>query len=149
MNKDQTWLDACNLFSSGFSKCSRRKFTAIIVDQDNQCVSIGYNGNIRGQDGDLCGGSVCLREELDIKSGTETDIGCIHAEENAILNCARQGISCKGTTLYINGEPCLKCANRIVQAGISRVVYSSTGYSPNGLDILRDNQIVIEKRVVE
>lgn len=145
MSKDQVWLNACNLFSRGFSRCSRRQFTAIIVDPDNQCVSIGYNGNIRGQDGDLCGGSICLRDDLEIKSGSETDIGCIHAEENAILNCARQGISCKGTTLYINGEPCLKCANRIVQVGISRVVYSEKGYLPNGLDILQTNDVRIER----
>jgi dCMP deaminase len=145
LSKDQVWLDACNLFSTGFSRCSRRQFTAIIVDTDNQCVSIGYNGNIRGQDGDLCGGSVCLRDDLEIKSGSETDIGCIHAEENAILNCARQGISCQGTTLYINGEPCPKCANRIVQVGISRVVYSEKGYTPNGLDILQTNKVQIER----
>lgn len=145
MSKDQVWLDACNLFSTGFSRCSRRQFTAIIVDADNQCVSIGYNGNIRGQDGHLCGGSLCLRDDLEIRSGSETDIGCIHAEENAILNCARQGISCKGTTIYINGEPCPKCANRIVQVGINRVVYSEMGYLPNGLDILTTNNILTER----
>ena len=85
------------------------------MDSDNQILSLGYNGNIRGQCGDLCGGDSCLRDTQNIPSGTETDIGCVHAEENAILNCARQGVSCKGSTLYVNGEPCAKCAHRIAR----------------------------------
>ena len=49
--KDSVWLEACEVLAKGFSKCSRQQFVAIIVDDDNQVVSIGYNGNVRGQEG--------------------------------------------------------------------------------------------------
>ena len=69
-------------------------------------------------------------------------MGCVHAEENAILNCARQGVSCKDTTLYVNGEPCKKCAARIVQAGIKTVVYREGNYSPEGIEVLNTHGVV-------
>jgi len=142
MDKREVWLKATHDFANGFSSCPRKKFCAIIVDQDNQIVSLGYNGNLRGQCGDLCGGNSCLRDTLEIPSGEQTDVGCVHAEENAILNCARQGVSCKDTTLYVNGEPCKKCAARIVQAGIKTVVYREGNYSPEGIEVLNTHGVV-------
>ena len=139
-SKDLVWLKRL-ITLNGFSKCPRKKFCAIIIDDDNQIVSLGYNGNLRGQCGDLCGGDSCLRDTLKIPSGQETDIGCVHAEENAILNCARQGVSCKGTTLYVNGEPCKKCAARIVQAGIHTVVYREGNYSSEGIEVLNTHGV--------
>jgi len=143
--KSIVWLKATEIFSEGFSKCPRRKFSAIIVDQDNQVISIGYNGNIRGQEGHLCGNDICLRDSENIKSGQNLDVGCIHAEENAILNCARQGKSCVGATIYVNGEPCKKCAARIAQAGITRLIYQPTGYPDHGIPILEENNVEIIK----
>ena len=138
------WLEATQYFATGFSKCPRKQFAAIMVDTDNQILSLGYNGNIRGQCGDLCGGNICTRDELNIPSGKETDIGCVHAEENAILNCARQGVSCKDSTLYVNGEPCVKCATRIAQVGITKVVCYGGLYPKNGLDLLKIHDIETE-----
>ena len=138
------WLEATQYFATGFSKCPRKQFAAIMVDTDNQILSLGYNGNIRGQCGDLCGGNICTRDELNIPSGKETDIGCVHAEENAILNCARQGVSCKDSTLYVNGEPCVKCATRIAQVGITKVVCYGGSYPKNGLDLLKIHDIETE-----
>ena len=136
-DKDLVWLESTTHFAEGFSKCPRKTFAAILVDADNQIISLGYNGNIRGQCGDLCGGDICLRDSRNIPSGTETDVGCVHAEENAILNCARQGVSCEGSTLYVNGEPCAKCALRIAQVGVNRVVCYGGQYPQNGLEFLK------------
>ena len=144
MRKDLVWLEATQYFATGFSKCPRKQFAAIMVDTDNQILSLGYNGNIRGQCGDLCGGNICTRDELNIPSGKETDIGCVHAEENAILNCARQGVSCKDSTLYVSGEPCVKCATRIAQVGITKVVCYGGPYPKNGLELLKEHDIETE-----
>ena len=144
MRKDLVWLEATQLFATGFSKCPRKQFAAIMVDEDNQILSLGYNGTIRGQCGDFCGGDVCTRDVRNIPSGRETDIGCVHAEENAILNCARQGVSCKDSTLYINGEPCAKCAIRIAQVGITKVVCYGGSYPMNGLEVLKTHDIETE-----
>ena len=138
------WLESTQHFAQGFSKCPRKSFAAVLVDADNQIISLGYNGNIRGQCGDLCGGDICLRDSQNIPSGKETDIGCVHAEENAILNCARQGVSCEGSTLYVNGEPCVKCAHRIAQVGVNRVVCYGGEYSQNGLEVLKTHGIETE-----
>lgn len=143
-SKELVWLEATRHFADGFSKCPRKTFAAILVDSDNQIISLGYNGNIRGQCGDLCGGDICLRDSQNIPSGKETDVGCVHAEENAILNCARQGVSCEGSTLYVNGEPCAKCAHRIAQVGVNRVVCYGGEYSHNGLEVLKTHGIEIE-----
>lgn len=143
-SKDLVWLESTQHFAQGFSKCPRKSFAAVLVDADNQIISLGYNGNIRGQCGDLCGGDICLRDSQNIPSGKETDIGCVHAEENAILNCARQGVSCEGSTLYVNGEPCAKCAHRIAQVGVNRVVCYGGEYSQNGLDVLKAHGIETE-----
>jgi len=143
-SKDLVWLESTQHFAQGFSKCPRKSFAAVLVDADNQIISLGYNGNIRGQCGDLCGGDICLRDSQNIPSGKETDIGCVHAEENAILNCARQGVSCEGSTLYVNGEPCAKCAHRIAQVGVNRVVCYGGEYTQNGLDVLKTHGIETE-----
>ena len=144
MRKDLVWLEATQYFATGFSKCPLKQFAAIMVDTDNQILSLGYNGNIRGQCGDLCGGNICTRDELNIPSGKETDIGCVHAEENAILNCARRGVSCKDSTLYVNGEPCVKCATRIAQVGVTKVVCYGGPYPKNGLELLKEHDIETE-----
>ena len=143
-SKELVWLEATRHFADGFSKCPRKTFAAILVDADNQIISLGYNGNIRGQCGNLCGGDICLRDSQNIPSGKETDIGCVHAEENAILNCARQGVSCEGSTLYVNGEPCAKCAHRIAQVGVKRVVCYGGEYPQNGLSVLKQHGIETE-----
>ena len=140
-SKDMVWLESTRHFAEGFSKCPRKNFAAILVDGDNQIISLGYNGNIRGQCGDLCGGDICLRDSWKIPSGKETDVGCVHAEENAILNFARQGVSCEGSTLYVNGEPCAKCAHRIAQVGVKRVVCYGGEYPQNGLSVLKEHGI--------
>ncbi len=48
----------------------------------------------------------------------------IHAEHNAILNCARNGVSTIGSTAYVTGEPCNNCLQYMWQAGVSKIVYS-------------------------
>lgn len=137
-------MEACFLFSKGFSKCPRQQFAAIIVDDDNQVISIGYNGTVRGEP-NLCGDHACQRDIDNIPSGRETDIGCVHAEENAILNCARQGVSCKGMKMYINAEPCPKCAKRIAQVGINKVLFHPTGYPFNGVPVLEELGVEVEE----
>ena len=51
----------------------------------------GYNGGPRGG-GDLCGGDECLRDTMNVKSGTRVEIGCHHAEMNLICNAAANGV---------------------------------------------------------
>jgi dCMP deaminase len=49
----------------------------------------------------------------------------IHAEENAIIQCARTGISSVGTAVYSTHLPCIKCSLRLIQAGVHKIMYES------------------------
>lgn len=131
------------------SPCVRRKVSALIIDPyTNAVVSDGYCGSPRNQtNGDLCGGTICLRAEQNIPSGTQNDIGCHHAEMNAILNAARLGQSTAGKVLIVNCDPCLMCAKAIHHAGIVKV-YSPMlveGAHRAGVEYLISNKIAMER----
>jgi len=136
----------CDLIASN-SPCPRRKVGALIIDPDNNVViSEGYNGTPRSSDKQYCGGSVCRRTEDNIKSGTRNDVGCHHAEMNAILNATRVGQSTLGKWLIVNCDPCLMCAKAIHHSGIVRV-YCPKEFSGNhkeGLKYLLENSIEVE-----
>lgn len=81
-----------------------------------------------------------MEEEPGVPSGTHHEVGCFHAEQNLIINCAIEGKSTKGAWLIISGEPCGGCSRMIAQAQIARVLILGGGYSgPNGLEYLEEN----------
>jgi dCMP deaminase len=85
----------------------------VLVARDNTIVSTGYNGFIRGIDDSAL-------------PNTRPDKYpyMIHAEHNAILNCARQGKSTLGLRAFITGIPCANCLQYMWQAGIHDIYYS-------------------------
>ena len=135
----------CNLIASA-STCCRRKVGSVIVDPNsNVVVSEGYNGPPRGNKGSLCGGVDCLRDRHQIKRGTQNDVGCHHAEINAILNATRTGTSTLGKWLFTSCDPCLMCAKSIHHAGIVKVYAPlETKTHQEGLDYLRENGLKLE-----
>lgn len=140
----QAYMKICDV-NAELSECLRNKFGAVVVDPNgNTIVAAGYNGYIRGGPKHCGGDGVCIRGTLGIKSGTHFEIGCIHAEENAIINAGRQGVSTVGKWLFVNGEPCMLCARRIVQGGIVKVVVKMGEYDNNGIKILEEHGIEIE-----
>jgi dCMP deaminase len=60
----------------------------------------------------------------------------LHAEANAILKVAKSTQSSEGATLYVTMSPCLECSKLIIQAGITRVVYSERYRDDSGLELL-------------
>jgi dCMP deaminase len=108
------------------STCIRRKIGAVIV-KDNRVVSTGYNGAPKGVS--HCIDSECLRDKLEIKSGTQQEIcKAVHAEQNAIIQAAYKGDSTKDGILYTTTSPCSICAKIIINAGIKRVVIGKDSY---------------------
>lgn len=107
---DEFFINMTHIIASK-SKDRSTGVGAVIVGEDNEVLSIGYNGFPRGVDD-----TVAARHERPVKyEFTE------HAERNAIYNAARQGIRLKGSIMYINWEPCPDCARAIVQAGIKEI----------------------------
>lgn len=109
------------------SPCSRRKFGAVIVKDDNIIV-MGYNGSVRGTTN--CGEDCECIKDLYKEEPNTSYVNCpsVHAEVNAIVNAARVGISVIGATMYITEAnnkgsiPCIYCRRVILNSGIAKCV---------------------------
>ncbi|MDE5714031.1 MAG: dCMP deaminase family protein [Muribaculaceae bacterium] len=120
---DERYLRMARIWSEN-SYCQRRKVGAILV-KDKMIISDGYNGTPSGFP------NVC-EDETD-----HTFPYVLHAEANAITKVARSNNSSAGSTLYVTASPCIECAKLIIQAGISRVVFSELYRMADGIDLLR------------
>jgi deoxycytidylate deaminase len=79
-----------------------------------------------------------------IKSGTQVEVGCHHAEMNALCNASSQGAETQGKWLLVNGEPCLMCSKLLHHAGITKVICVKGGYSgANGIQYLLDHGVEV------
>ncbi len=146
MNKwDVRFIEMARLVSS-WASCyqENRKIGAVIV-RDKRVVTTGYNGAPAGIQTCIERGE-CLRRKRNIPSGTQHEICyATHAEQNAIIQAARQGVSIQGATLYCTHQPCVICAKMIVNAGIVRVVYQE-GYPDDfSVQILREGGVLLQK----
>ena len=125
------------------STCLRRQLGAVIV-KDKRIIATGYNGAPRNLPHCLDIG--CLRDELKIESGTRHEIcRAVHAEQNAVLQCAAHGVSCEGATVYTSSSPCKICAKILINSGIRRVVYRGEYPDPEAGDLLRNAGVEVEK----
>lgn len=103
------------------SPCVRRVVGAVVVSEDRQLLSTGFNGPPRGAP--HRDETSCVR--VGIPSGERADVVCCaHAESNAVAQAARHGVALRGSTLYCTVHPCAWCARTIVNTGIARVVYA-------------------------
>ncbi|MBP3038934.1 ComE operon protein 2 [Bacillaceae bacterium Marseille-Q3522] len=96
------------------STCTRLAVGATIV-RDKRIIAAGYNGSIAGD-------KHCIDEGCYI-----VDNHCvrtIHAEVNAILQCAKFGVPTEAAEIYVTHFPCLACSKAIIQAGIKTVYYA-------------------------
>ncbi len=125
-------------------------FAALVLDEEqNVLLASGYNGWLRGGT-PTCGGYVdgsgttaCARETQNIPSGDQVEVGCVHAEMNALANCCRQGVKTVGMVMLVPAEPCKMCAKLIVQAGIRTVYLGAKRYRNNGLEILTAGGVTV------
>ncbi len=107
------------------STCIRRKVGAVVV-LENQILATGYNGAPKHVS--HCGETGCLRQKMNVPSGTMHEL-CrgVHAEQNAIVQAAINGTSIRNATLYCTNHPCSICAKMIINSEI-RNVYIADDY---------------------
>ena len=87
-----------------------------------------------------------MRRRLGIPSGTRHELCyAIHAEQNAIIQAAKLGISIEGATIYCTHQPCVICAKMIVNSGISRVVYGEGYPDQFSLEIFKEAGVELMK----
>lgn len=91
------------------SACERLKVGCLLVN-DNRIISQGYNGFLPG----------CIHKSV-IRDGHEQ--ATVHAEQNALCDCAKRGVSCKNSTAYITHYPCIICTRLLLASGIKEIKY--------------------------
>lgn len=101
------------------SPCSRLHVGCILV-KNNRIISQGYNGFLPG----------FPHESIVIDNHEQSTV---HAEQNAIVDCAKRGVSCEGSTAYITHYPCLICTRLLIASGIKEIKY---------LEDYKNNQLV-------
>lgn len=101
--------------------CDRGKCGCVIV-KDQRVLATGYVGSPPGLP--HCDEAGHLMKKVIDEDGSARDhcMRTVHAEQNAICQAARYGISIEGGTLYSKMEPCRVCAMLIISVGIRRVV---------------------------
>jgi len=91
-----------------------RKFVGAVIVRDKTILSTGYNGSIRGL-------PHCDEEGHMMENGH--CVATVHAEANAIIQAARNGVNIDGATNYVTASPCWNCFKQLANAGIVRIVY--------------------------
>ena len=91
------------------SPCKRLHVGCVLV-KDNRIISQGYNGFLPG----------CPHNSV-VENDHEQAI--VHAEQNALMDCAKRGAACGGCTAYITHYPCIICLRLLLAAGIREIKY--------------------------
>lgn len=124
---DGRFMEVANLVASWSSCHKANRQVGAVIAKDKRILTTGYNGASSGIESCKDRG-VCIREEQGIESGTRHEVCyATHAEQNAIIQAARMGLSIQGSTLYCTHQPCVICAKMIINSGIVRVVFEQ-GY---------------------
>ena len=109
------------------STCDRKHVGAVIV-RDKTILSTGYNGSIRGMPhcddvGHLMEGGHC--------------VGTVHAEANAIIQAAKNGVRIENAELYTTASPCWSCFKLIANAGIRTIYYGEFYRDTRSIEVAR------------
>ena len=126
---DKRYLEMTKIWAEN-SYCKRRKVGALIV-KDKMIISDGYNGTPSGFE------NICEDEN------NKTKPYVLHAEANAITKVAKSNNSSNNSTLYVTTSPCLECSKLIIQAGITRVVFTERYRLDAGIKLLERAKIEI------
>jgi len=122
------------------STCDRA-FVGCVLVLDKRILTTGFNGSPAGLDhcdeaGHLMVDGHCVRT--------------IHAETNAIIQAALHGVSTRGCTCYVTHFPCINCTKVLINAGISRLVYSADYRTdPVARDFLKLAKIEVVQKTLE
>jgi dCMP deaminase len=117
------------------STCDRKHVGAVIV-RDKTILSTGYNGSIRG-----------MPHCDDVGHLMENDhcVATVHAEANAIIQAAKNGVRIDGAEIYTTASPCWSCFKLIANAGISAIYYGEFYRDARSIEVARS----LELRLVD
>jgi dCMP deaminase len=111
--------------------CKRFQVGCVIASQDmTQIYGFGYNGTAKGRSHDEC--------HVDQPGSC----GCVHSEINALIKVRANDPK---KVAFVTAQPCVTCAKAIVNSGVSKLYYRSAYRSDEGLEILKDAGVELER----
>lgn len=122
------------------STCDRA-FVGCVLVREKRILTTGFNGSPVGQPhcdeaGHLMLDGHCVRT--------------IHAETNAIIQAALHGVSTRGCTCYVTHFPCINCTKALINAGITRLVYSADyRMDPMAIEFLSVAKVAVEQKTLD
>ena len=117
------------------STCDRKHVGAVIV-RDKSILSTGYNGSVRGM-------AHC--DDVGHMMEAGHCIATVHAEANAIIQAAKNGVAIDGADMYVTASPCWSCFKLIANSGIKRVFYLEFYRDQHVLDVAKQAGIELIK----
>ena len=146
MNKwDYRFIQMAEVVGSWSSCYQENRQVGAVIVKDKRILATGYNGAPSGVVSCKEKGE-CLRKKLNIPSGTRHEVCyAVHAEQNAICQAAKLGISLEGATIFVTHQPCSICTKMIINAGIKKVIYKHGYPDEFSLELLRESGVEIVK----
>ena len=105
--------------------CDRKHVGAVLV-RDRTILSTGYNGSIRG---------LPHCDEVGHMMENGHCVATVHAEANAILQAAKNGVRIDGATLYTTASPCWPCFKLVANSGCMRIVFGEFYRDPRIFEV--------------
>ena len=149
MDWNKTFIKIALLYAE-HSKCLRKKVAAVLV-KDKRIICSGLNGTASGtenccdhfKDYDL------TSKEFYNDHGKWSKENALHAEQNCLAICLKNGLSTEECTMYLTLSPCLDCAQLLFVAGIKEIYYlEKYDRDTSGTDYLKKNNIKIEQIIL-
>lgn len=156
---DTVFMNFCRELST-LSHCVRNQVGSVIT-VNNRVVATGWNGSAPGMincdnhfaprigqlliENPLWSRDDVLQSDVFKAEHGEWSKREIHAEQNAILQAAKNGTTIAGGTIYVSLSPCIDCAKALLVAGVERVVYAKEyERDPAGLNFLKETSMKLE-----
>ena len=140
---DEVYMDMAESIAT-LSKARRNKVGCVLVTPENVMLA-SFNGTPSGWDNNCEYEEVTDDPHFEPVTFLVSKPTVIHAELNAILHAARQGVSVKNATLYTTLSCCTACSAMVSQAGVKRVVYKEEYRDSSGINLLREHGIIVEQ----
>ncbi|ASN05171.1 ComE operon protein 2 [Virgibacillus necropolis] len=122
------------------STCERLTVGATIV-RDKRIIAGGYNGSVSGD-------SHCIDEGCYVIDGH--CVRTVHAETNALLQCAKFGVPTEGSEMYVTHFPCLQCCKTIIQSGVKTIYYAADYKNdPYAVELFKNSGVHVKKVELE
>lgn len=142
---DKRFMQMSELVGSWSSCFQQNRHVGAIVVKDKRILTTGYNGAPSGIITCVERGE-CIRRKENIPSGTRQEYCyAVHAEQNAIIQAARLGVSLNGATMYCTHQPCVICARMIINSGITKLIYKDGYPDEFAMRLFNEAGMTVEK----